>query len=530
MAYYGTQKKGRPLKPENAYKQAVQGIYKNYCFHVHNLGYVMSEDRDEKRIKWKPSRFHKDLCDRVQTFVEKPTDKAYEIMIISTPPQHGKSTTITETLPSWYLMKHPDHNVIQVSYGDDLAIRFGKRNLEKIKQFGNIFGVEIDPQKSQARDFLIKDHKGGMISKGIQSGLTGNPAHLIIIDDPIKNRGEADSERTRDSIWQEFTDSIETRAQAGTKIILIMTRWHEDDLAGRILQRRPDITTYVNYECECVSQNDPLGRRPATEDHIGEALCPEIGKGDEWLKWFKASYIAGEIDDAENGGGRRSWEALFQGHPTIQEGNILKKDWWQYYNVEDYLEGRMQFDQMIMTLDATFKDGERNDYVAIEVWAKRENRLYLVDLVNEHLDFASTIRKLQIMRAKYPRLGALYVEDAANGAAIMNTLRHEVIGMIPVKPDKSKEARVNGVQPAIEAGNVYLPRDRKFSHDFVEQCAKFPNDKHDDMVDAMSMALDRLVYSNKGRILRKIQEASGWTFDFEKPKAKSGVGRDYIPV
>ena len=224
MAYKGKQ---TAVKPEKAYLQAVQGIYKAYCFHVHNSGYAMNTNSTEDDIKWKPSAFHKDLCDRVQEFIEKPTDKAYEIMIISTPPQHGKSTTITETLPSWYLMKHPDDSVIQVSYGDDLAERFGKRNKEKIAEFGNIFGVELDPSKKTSRDFLLKGHTGGMISKGIGSGLTGNRASLIIIDDPIKNRGEADSERTRDSIWDEFQNSILSRLKAGGKVILEHVRHHD---------------------------------------------------------------------------------------------------------------------------------------------------------------------------------------------------------------------------------------------------------------------------------------------------------------
>lgn len=513
MAYYGTQKRGRPLKPENAYRQAVQGIYKDYCFHVHNVGFIMNKGASEDEIKWKPSKFHQDLCDRVQAFVEKPTDEAYEIMIISTPPQHGKSTTITETLPSWYLMKHPDHNVIQVSYGDDLAERFGKRNLEKIKEFGNIFGVEVDPKKATSRDFLIKGHRGGMISKGIGGGLTGNRANLIIIDDPVKNREQADSERQRDSVWDEFEHSITSRLAAGGKLILIMTRWHEDDLAGRILENLPHLVTYVNYECECETPDeDPLGRE------LGEPLCPEIGKGKKWLESYKKSFM--------NDSGLRAWEALFQGHPTIAEGNILKKEWWQYYNVDDYLDGKVGFDQMILTLDATFKDGEKNDYVAIEVWGKRENRMYLVDLVNEHLDFSGTVRRLRLMRAKYPRIGGVYIEDAANGTAILQVLRNEVIGLIAVKPDKSKEARVNAVSFAIEAGNVFLPKDREWTHKFVEQCAKFPNDKHDDMVDAMSMALDRLIYSRKGRVLRKMKESTGWHLPFESANEKKrGVGR-----
>ena len=523
MAYYGGQRRGRPRKNgvQEAYTQAAQGIYKAYCLYVHNMDFFANPSAKEEDMKWKPSRFHKDLCDRVQEFVEKKTDKAFEIMIINTPPQHGKSTTITETLPSWYLMKHPDESVIQVSYGDDLAERFGKRNLEKVKEHGKLFGVEVDPKKATSREFQILNHKGRMISKGIGSGLTGHSGHLIIIDDPVKNREQADSERTRDSVWNEFMDSILSRTQAGSKVVLIMTRWHEDDLAGRILEEMPDITTYVNYECECESDDDPLGRRKREEKDdgsvvMGEPLCPEIGKGATWLKEFKKIHIS------ENG--KRSWEALYQGHPTIQEGNILKKTWWNYYQVKDFHEGRMRFDQMIVSLDATFKDGEKNDYVALEVWGKVENRFYLVDLVNEHLDFADTVRKLRIMIAKYPRLGAIYIEDKANGPAIITTLKNEVAGIIPVAPDASKESRVNAVAFLIEAGNVYLPEDREFTRKFVEQCAKFPNDKHDDMVDSMSMALSKLHYSRKGVIKRKIAEASGWILPSDKPAKRIDVG------
>lgn len=517
MAYLNPkQKKGRPIKPEKAYLQAVQGIYKNYCFHVHNQGFVTNPNATKDDVKWIPSRFHKDLCDRVQEFIEKPTDKAFEIMIINTPPQHGKSTTITETLPSWYLMKHPDESVIQVSYGDDLAERFGKRNLEKVKEFGSLFGVEVDPKKATSREFQIANHRGRMISKGIGSGLTGHSGHLIIIDDPIKNREQADSERTRDSVWSEFTDSIISRTQRGSKVILIMTRWHEDDLAGRILAEMPDITTYVNYECECESDDDPLGRRKKTEDRDGEALCPEIGKGDEWLAEFKKVHVS------ENG--RRSWEALYQGHPTIAEGNILKKEWWNRFNAEDYLEGRMKFEQLVLSVDATFKDGEKNDYVAIELWGKIENRFYLVDLVNEHLDFTDTVRRIRIMKAKYPRTGAIYIEDKANGTAIINVLRNEIAGIIPVEPDASKEARVNAVSFVVEAGNVYIPRDRYWGDKFIEQCAKFPNDRHDDMVDAFSQALSKLIYSRKGRVFKALKEATGWHLPSDRPPKKLDVG------
>ena len=500
------------MKPEKAYLQSVQGIFKAYCFHVHNTGYVNNPNATEQDIKWRPSKFHKDLCDRVQAFIEKPTDKAYEIMIISTPPQHGKSTTITETLPSWYIMKHPDNSVIQVSYGDDLAEKFGKRNLEKVKEYGNIFGVEVDPKKATSREFQILGHRGRMISKGIGAGLTGHSGHLIVIDDPIKNREQADSERTRDSVWDEFNSSILSRTQAGSKIILIMTRWHEDDLAGRILENMRDITTYVNYECECEAEDDPLGRK------VGEPLCPEIGKGKQWLKEYKASF--------SNESGMRAWEALFQGHPTIAEGNILKKEWWNYYDPAKV----PKFDQMIMSVDATFKDGERNDFVAISVWGKKENKIYLVKMINEHLNFTGTLHKMRLLKAHYPRIGAIYVEDAANGQAIIQTLSHEILGIIPVPPDKSKEARVNAVSFVIEAGNVYLPQGDPMTFKFVEQCAKFPNDKHDDMVDSMSQALYKLAYSRRGRAINSLKEKMDWVFPYQKAPKRVDVGGMIRPL
>ena len=433
-------------------------------------------------------------------------------------PTHN-STTITETLPSWYFMKHPDNSVIEVSYGDDLAERFGKRNLEKVKEFGHLFGVEVDPKKCTSKEFQIKGHRGRMISKGIGSGLTGHSGHLIVIDDPIKNREQADSQRTRDSVWNEFNDSILSRTQAGSKIILIMTRWHEDDLAGRIMREMPEKATLINLECECETPNDPLGRKTKEENgtDVGDALCPEIGKDNNWLRDFKHTFITQEA-------GIRSWYALYQGKPTTLEGNILKKDWWQFYSKEEHERDNVRYDTMLMSVDASFKDGEKNDYVAISVWGKIGAKIYLIEMVNEHLNFVSTIRKIKVLRAKYPQVGITLIEDKANGTAIIQTLKSEIMGIMPVSPDLSKEARVNAISFYIECGNVYLPKDANWTFDFIEQCAKFPNDVHDDMVDSMSQALSRLVRTKTMRRLNR-EAKKGSFFNTVKQKAKAvGVG------
>lgn len=486
---------------------SVIGDYKTYCMYVHTPEFFTVEGYREEDLRWFPSKFHKYLCDTVQEFIERPTDKAYEILILSTPPQHGKSETITKTLPSWYLMKHPDHFVIEVSYGNDLAERFGKANLDKVKEYGRLFGVQPDPRKCTSQEFYLKDHTGGMISRGRGSSLTGYSGHLIVIDDPIKNREEADSETQRESLWEEFNDSIVSRHQRGTKIILIMTRWHEDDLVGRICTELPkDIVTVVNLPCEA-EEDDLLGRRP------GEALCPEIGKDDEWLHEFKKTHASEH--------GMRSWNALYQGHPTAREGNILDRSWWQFYDSKE----QIKYDTMLMSVDAAFKDGEHNDFVAITVWGKKDNEIYLVDLVNRHMNFMATIRAIEIFAYKYPKIGPILIEDKANGTAIIQMLRDKLPGIISVRPDASKEARVNAVSFVIEAGEVYLPKDRKWTWEFIDQCAAFPNGKHDDMVDSMSQALTKLIFTRRFRLFEKKRKRGDRYFTLPEEKKRGSEER-----
>lgn len=420
-------------------------------------------------------------------------------------PTHN-STTVTATFPSWYLMKNKDKSVIAVSYGDDLAQRFGNQNLEKVKAYGGIFGVEINKKKANAKEFRLKGHTGVMISAGYGSGLTGNPADLIVIDDPVKNRVEADSETDRNKKWTDYIDSIESRISAGGKVILIMTRWHEDDLAGRLMEHYADRTTVINLPCEA-EEDDILGRK------VGEALCPEIGKGNAWLKDFKSAHMSEE--------GIRSWNALYQGRPTAKEGNMLRREWWQYYDYDDYLNGKLKPDTMIISVDAAFKDEKQNDYVAIQVWGKKDNRIYLIEARKKHLNFPDTLREIRLVKARFPHTTAILIEDKANGTGIIQILKNEIIGVIPISPDASKETRVNAVSFAIEAGNVYLPRDKKFTWDFVDECASFPNGKHDDQVDAMSQALIRLIFTKTMKRLLKEAKRSERSFNIEKKVNRS---------
>lgn len=434
--------------------ELMRSSYAAYCYFVH-------------KEKWIDTKFHRFLADKVQAFVETETGNPYDILVLSTPPQHGKSMTVTETFPSWYEGKYPERRCIVACYNDDFAGKFGRRNKNKIEEYGQfIFNIALS--KSSDRDIEIEEHGGGIITRGIMSGITGNSGDLIIIDDPVKNRQEADSVTYRERLWEEWQNSIKTRTQAGTKIIIIQTRWHEDDLAGRVIREENNVEV-VNIPVEA-EENDILGRR------VGDALCPEIGKGNKWLKEFKASYT----------GGMRAWNALFQGRPTSEEGNIFKREWWKFYDVlPEHLPLKA------ISIDATFKDNADSDFVAIEVWGKLNADFYLIDMLKRRMDFPDTLKAIKAVNAKYPDRHSILIEDKANGPAIIAMLKHEIPGIIAIEPKGSKVARANAVTGIIESGNVYLPRYADFTGEFIEEHAAFPNGVNDDLVDSCTQFLDK---------------------------------------
>lgn len=472
------------------YRMLLQTDYASYVKYVHGG-------------RWTLSRFHKYLCNYVQEFIERETGNPYDILVISTPPQHGKSMTVTETLPSWYLGKYPEHRVIEISYSEDFAQKFGRRNRDKIENYGSaLFGIGINSRTRSNTEWELDNGVGGMISRGVLSGVTGQPANLMIIDDPVKNKQEAYSESYRDSVYGEWQYSFVSRLAPGSKVILIMTRWHEDDLAGRLLEREENIE-YLRLPCEA-EEHDPMGRK------IGEALCPEIGKDNKWLEVFKRTYSKDE--------GSSAWNALYQGRPTSQEGNLLQRDWWQYY------EELPPIVDWVMSVDAAFKDGDDNDYVAIQVWGKTGANIYLIDLVKKHLNMPNTVREILRLRNMYPQCVTTLIEDKANGSAIVQVLRHEIMGVIPIQPEGGKVARVNAVSGAIESGNVYLPKNKHFVNDFVDECASFPKGTHDDQVDSMSQALNRLIYHKAERKPAEKANPIYKAFPGLKPK-RAGIGK-----
>lgn len=411
-------------------------------------------------------------------------------------PTHN-SLTITETLPSYLLGKKPNTNIILCGYNEDFAIKFGRRNKQKIEEFHHtLFPGCVPAQAPWSNVEFETTKKGRCISRGILSGITGNPAEYFIIDDPIKTSEEAESPTQRNKIIGEYLASVRTRIKPGGKLIVIQTRWHEEDLYG-YLQKNEKGVTVLNIPCECDDPtNDPLGRK------LGDALCPEIGRGNEWLSSFKEVYLTKE--------GNRVWTALYQGKPTIQEGNLLKREWWRYYT-QDELPQNMQY--TLLSVDAAFKGGDDNDYVAIQLWGKYNDKYYLLDRLKAHLDFVSTLAAVRDFKKRYPDILTILIEDKANGTAIINVLSQEIDGIVPIEPAGGKISRVNAVSSVIENGRVFLPRFASYTSEFVAECSAFPNAAHDDEVDSMSQALHQMIFVDADVVDERKIRYSYWRED-----------------
>ena len=424
-------------------------------------------------------------------------------VIITLPPRHGKSRETSIEFPAWVLGRHPDLNVMITSYAAELAEDFSRLARSRLADIGPIFGVKVSKESGAANRWGIARHPyGGMIAAGVAGPISGRGAHIAIIDDPHKNWQEAMSDTVRDTAWDWYRSTLRTRLAPGAAVIVIGTRWHEDDLVGRLLGQQHDLElevigrylggcdgdldeatrrakadpswdaierwTVINIPAICeVADSDPLGRE------VGEAI---------WPKMYPVQYL----EQTKVALGGYLWNALYQQHPAPLEGGIIKRGWWRWYDECPEME------EVIQSWDLTFKEGTGSDYVCGQVWGRVGADKYLLDMINERMDFLATMSAIRRMSEKWPTSYTKLVEDAANGPAILSVLKREIPGMLGVVPKGSKVARAMAVSADIESGNVFLPRNLTQIGEFIEQCAGFPNVAHDDMVDACTQALARL--------------------------------------
>lgn len=441
-------------------------------------------------------------------------------LAISVPPQEGKSSRATKVGTLWALARNPELRIAIVSYSQPLAEGFGRDIRNWISTYNGDegsfdIGLRIARDYGSAKRWQLAGHRGGVVCVGIGGGLTGKPAEALIIDDPFADKDQADSAYYRERVWGWWQAVGSTRLAPGAPVILINTRWHEDDLTGRFLAaedahrwRVINIPALADHDPN-KGEVDPLGRQP------GEWLESARGRTPE--DWEAIRIQAGS----------RVFTALYQGRPSPDAGNVWQRTWWRRYMVplwsqhptvpDAYLVE--ECDELVMSWDMAFKDTKSSDYVVGQVWARRGANVYLLDQVHKRLSFTDTLAAFTAMAARWPQATTKLVEDKANGTAIIDTLRSKIPGIIPVSPTESKYARANAVSPLIEAGNVFLPETGIALADpesLIDEAAAFPHGAHDDQVDATSQALAHMLLDGSG--------AQAW-IDYVRRKAATTTAK-----
>ena len=417
----------------------------------------------------------------------------YTKLMIFIPPREGKSLHSSELFPSYMLGRNPKLQIIMSSYNDDLA----ERNSRAVKDLVNSDRWPYTDCRVRS-DVKSVAHwqttAGGIVrAAGVSGGATGYGADILIIDDYCKNQEEAMSEPLRERAWMWYTTVARTRVMPGGLQLVLATRWHEDDLAGRILAADPHTWRVISLPMQCEDPvSDPLGRK------TGEFLNARIPQN--------------EVPKPGVDIGKTEYSALYQQNPTPLSGNMFKRDDWRFYNLEELMEVGLK--PIFTTVDTAFKTQSENDWSVAATWGLFQGRAYLMDVWRERVEFAQLVVKLHEVYRKW-RV-PLIIEDRASGQSAIQVMsagpeydtkddRVEALkkmfnlgnNPIPIMPFKIPRystdiSLAQAATPYVQSHVVLLPKGAAWVDDFVDEHARFPSGAHNDQVRTTSMAVPRL--------------------------------------
>lgn len=406
-------------------------------------------------------------------------------LLVEMPPRHGKSEKATIRFPAFFFGRNPDRKVILASYSDAVAQRFSRGIRDTIEgdRYQEIFGktslskehIQLNPDGRSIESWNLLNHRGELNAAGIGGGITSKGADLFIIDDPVKGRAEADSPVYRQEAKEWYGAVAYTRLEPHGAIVMCLTRWHKDDLAGHVLSL-DDGWTRLRLPA-LAEENDPMGRKQ------GDPLWPN--------KWGLQA-----LERTRKNLPTRDWNALYQQNPTDEEGDVFNMNWFTYgdFPPEDEIV------QGFQVWDTAFTEDEANDPCACTTFYITTWGVFIAHVLEDHLSFDQLERKVAEHYNTWNKkrhLNRVFVEYKGSGISIVQTLRKKLkhIPIMEVKPDseygKSKLARAQSVTGYLESGNVQFQRNAAWLAKFEEQLTSFPRGKHDDMVDTFVYGIMR---------------------------------------
>ncbi len=437
--------------------------------------------------EWLPFEHLQLLCRKL---IEVATGKVKRLIVVM-PPQHGKSETTSRWFSSWFLGAFPDRRVILASYGAEFASEWGAKSRDALATFGpQVFGVQPrGGQKAARSHWEIETTQGKLTGGAFYAAGAGGPivgrrADLAIIDDPHKGREDAFSPTQQVKIHEWYRSVLRTRLSKDAGVVLVQTRWHENDLAGRLLAEEGGDTWEVLHlrAIAVEGEPDPLGREP------GEALCEAL-KPLSWLETTKAEL------------GSALWAALYQGSPSPLGGGMFKADWVRYFEqpapgllVYEFQGFHRRLDastlHRFLVCDLATSTRTSADFTVIQAWAVGPmGELLLLDQHRARMEGPDIVPALRAMADKH-RVSSVWIEKAGFQLSLIQQARREGLPVRELRPDRDKVARALPATAAMEGGRVFFPRRQWITDTLLPELLAFPAGKHDDQVDVLSYAIE----------------------------------------
>ena len=393
-------------------------------------------------------------------------------LIVNMPPRHTKSEFGSYLLPAWLMGRNPRLKIMQTTHTAELAFRFGRkvRNLMNSKEYSKIFeGVELRAE-SQAAGGWETSKGGEYFAAGVGGAVTGRGADLLIIDDPHSEQ-DALSPTAMENAYEWYTSGPRQRLQPGGSIVIIMTRWAENDLTGKLIRQQARDILADKWE---------VVEFPALMPETDEPLWKEFWKKEDLLA-VKGSLSIGK------------WEAQWQQNPTSEQSAILKREWWKTWEGDEI----PPLEYVMQSYDTAYSKKSNADFSAITTWGvfypeeTGTANIILCDARKDRWEFPE-LRRVALEEYKYWDPECVLIEAKASGMPLTQELRNMGIPVMNYSPSRGNDkfARVNSVAPIVESGLVWVP-DTRWGEEVIEECAAFPAGEHDDYVDTVTQALRR---------------------------------------